>query len=192
MIIGFKIILDSHNIINANSILTIEANFPEFGIEFRYSNKILKEKATIYVRIINQYKFYYHLLFSASFYEINEEDQRGDEIEIFNNLKINHNLTETDIDNIDVKCQLEIQIQIQETKDSGWIFDKITSMKIIFYKTGELNGSKYVKIPLRSNAILYIENYDKYCFLWSILAGLRPCKTDHPYKVQIIHKIFMN
>ena len=49
-----------------------------------------------------------------------------------------------------------------------------------FYKTGELNGSNYVKIPLRSNAILNIETNDKYCFLWSILASLHPCNNNHP------------
>ena len=59
-----------------------------------------------------------------------------------------------------LKSQLEHQIQIQETKESGWIFDKINSMKIRFYKTGELNGS-FVKIPLRSNALIKIKNYDK-------------------------------
>ena len=60
-------------------------------------------------------------------------------------------------------------------KDSGWRFDKIISMTIYFYKTQELNGSNYVKIPLRSNAIVNIENDDKYCFIWSILAYLFPC-----------------
>ena len=38
-------------------------------------------------------------------------------------------------------------------KDSGWRFDKMNSMTIYFYKTGELNGPNYVKIPLKSNAI---------------------------------------
>ena len=106
-------------------------------------------------------------------------------------MNFNHNLTETDIDNIDVKSQLEIQIQIQETKDSGWIFDKITSMKIICCKIGKLNGSNYGEIPLRSNAILYIENYDKYCFLWSILAGLRPWKNDHSNSVSNYSQYFL-
>ena len=32
---GFKINLESHNISNANSILTITPNVPEFGVEFR-------------------------------------------------------------------------------------------------------------------------------------------------------------
>ena len=108
--------------------------------------------------------------FLASFYKTDDEDQRNNEIELFRNLNINHNFTESDIDIIDVRSQLEHQFQIQETKESGWLFDKINSMKISFYKTGELNGSSYVKIPLRSSAILNIQDNDKYCFLWSILA----------------------
>ena len=151
--IGFIINLGSHNINHANSLLTIEPKFPDFEIEKRHINKILKELAITYGRLLNQYKFKYHTLISASFYKINEEAQRSDQIELFINLNINHNLTETDIDNIDVKSQSEHQIQIQETKKSGWIFDKTNSMKIRFYKTGELNGSSYVEKHLRSNAL---------------------------------------
>ena len=114
--IGFKINLESHNINHANSLLNIEPNFPDVGIDTRYVNKILKELSAIYARLINQYKFKYHVLFSASFYKINEEDQRSDEIELFINLNINNNLTKNDIDNINIKSQLEHQIQIQETK----------------------------------------------------------------------------
>ena len=65
--IGFKINLESHKINHAISLLNIEPNFPDIGIETRYINKILKEMATIYARLINQYKFKYHILFSASF-----------------------------------------------------------------------------------------------------------------------------
>ena len=66
--------------------------------------------ATIYARLLKQYKFKYHIIFSASFYKINEEDQRSDEIELLFILIINHNLKKSDIDNIDVKSQLEHQI----------------------------------------------------------------------------------
>ena len=180
---GFKIDLESHNFSHANSILTILPKFPEYGIEFRYINKIVKELSVIYARLINQYKFKNHTLFSASFYKINEEDQRNNHIELYINLKINNNLTESDIDNIDIRSQLEHQIQMQELKDSGWIFDKINSMKISFYKTSEMNGTSYVKIPLRTNAILIVQNNDKYCFIWSILASLHPCQNDHPNRV---------
>ena len=181
--IGFKINLEIHNFSHANSILTIIPKFPEFGIEFRYINKIMKELSAIYARLINQYKFKYHTLFSASFYKINEEDQRNNEIELYINLKLNNKLTESDIDNIDDRSQLEHQIQIQETKESGWIFDKINSMKISVYKTTELNGSSYVKIPLRTSAILNVQNNDKHCFIWSILASLHPCENNYPNRV---------
>ena len=188
--IGFKTNLESHNINHANSLLNIEPKFPDIGVETRYVNKILKELSVIYARLINQYKFKYHNLFSASFYKINEEDQRSDEIELFINLNINNNLIESDIDNIDIKSQLEHQIQIQETKESGWIFDKINSMRIRFYKTGELNGSSYVKIPLRTNALINIKINDKYCFIWSILASLHPCDNEHPNRVSNYEQYF--
>ena len=142
-----KINLESHNISHANSLLNIIPISPDIGIETRRIKKILKEMATIYARLINQYKIKYHTIFSARFYNKNEKDQRNDDTELFINLKINKNLTETDNYNIDVKPQLEHQIQIQETKESGLIFDKINSMKKKFYRTRELNRSCYVKIP---------------------------------------------
>ena len=138
--IGFKINLEIHNINYANSILTITPKFPDIGIETGYINKNLKEMATLYARLINQHKFRYHILFSASFYKINEEDQRSHETEIFTNLNININSTEFGTDIIDLRTQSEHQIQMEEAKESGWIFDKIKSMKIRFYKTVELNG----------------------------------------------------
>ena len=116
--IGFEIILKGHNIIHANSNLTIKPNFPKLGIEFRYINKIIKKLSVVYARIINQNKFKNHTFFSASFYKIIEEDQRYNEIELYIILNINHNLTESDIDNIDVRSQLEHQIQNQEMKES--------------------------------------------------------------------------
>ena len=44
-------------------------------------------------------------------------------------LNINRDLTESDKKSIEVKSQTEHQIQIQETKESCWIFDKTNSMK---------------------------------------------------------------
>ena len=53
-----------------------------------------------------------------------------------------------------------------------------------------MNGSNYVKTPLRSNAILNIENNDKYCFLWSILASLYPCNNHHPNRISNYRQYF--
>ena len=43
---------------------------------------------------------------------------------------------------------------------------------------------------MRSNAILNIENIDKYCFLWSILAYLHPCNNNHPNRVSKYRQYF--
>ena len=63
-------------------------------------------------------------------------------------------------------------------------------MTICFYKTGELDGRSYVKILLRSNTILEIENNDKFCFMWSILASLHPCNNNHPNRVSNYKQYF--
>ena len=187
--VGFIIDLDSHHINHFNSKLTITPNYPEFGIEIRYSNKIVQELSIIKARLINQYKFKYQTVFSARFDKQKEDNQILDETELFINLNNNHNFTQSDIDNIDVKSPLDHQFQQHEMKDSGWRFDKITSKTIYFYKTFVLNGSNYVKIPLRTNAIENIENIeniDKYCFIWSVLASLHSCNNNHPNRV---HKL---
>ena len=158
--VGFKVNLDSHNLHHTISKLTITPYHPEFGIEFRYINKIMKELAVIYFRFINQYKFKYQTVFSARFDKQDEDGQLLDEIELFINLNMTYNITQSDIDNINITFPLERQIQEQEMKDSGWRFDKLYSMTIYFYETTEMNGSNYIKIPLRSNAILNIENND--------------------------------
>ena len=109
--VGFKINLDSHHINHAKSKLTIIPKYPEFGIEVRYINLIVKELSVIYARLINQYKFRYQTVFTAKIDKQDENNQVLDETELFNNLNINHNLTQTDINNIVVKFPLEHRIQ---------------------------------------------------------------------------------
>ena len=150
----------------------------------------MKELAMIFARLINQYKFKYQTVFSARFDKQDEDGQLIDETELFINLNINHNLTQSDLDKINIISPLEFQIQQQQMKGSGWRFDKINSMTIYFYKTNQMDGSNYIKIPLRTNAILNIENNDKYCFLWSILACLHPCKNNHPNRVSNYKQYF--
>ena len=181
--VAYKINLDSHHINHLNSQLTISSNFENTGMEFRFNNKIMREMSIIYARLINQYKFRYQVVFSARFDKQDEDGLLLDETELFINLNINQNLTQSDIDNINITFPLECQIQQQEMKNSGWRFDKLLSMTIYFYKTNDLNGLNYIKKPLRTNAILNIENNDKYCFLWSILALLHPSNNIHPNRV---------
>ena len=148
------------------------------------------ELSSIYARLINEYNFRYQTVFSARFDKQDENNQVLDETELFINLNINHKLTESGLDKIDFISPLDHQILQQEMKDSGWRYDKINSMTVYFYKTGELNVSNYVKIPLRSNAILNIENNDKYCFIWSVLASLHPCNNIYPNRVSNYKQYF--
>ena len=87
----------------------------------------MKEISVIFARLINElkFKFKYQIVFSATFDKRDEDNQLLDETELFINLNINHKITETDIDVIDIKSQLELQTQQQELKDCGWKFDKI-------------------------------------------------------------------
>ena len=92
----------------------------------------MREIFVIHARFIYQYKFTYQTKFSARFDKQDENNQVLDETVLFINLNINHNTTETDIGKIDIRSQLEHQIQIQETKKSGWRFDKTNSKTMFF------------------------------------------------------------
>ena len=180
---GFKINSDSHHINHANSELTITPNYLDFGIDVRCIKIFLKQLSFIYSRLTNQYLFEYKTVFSARFDKQDEDNQTLDETELFINFNINHKLTQTDIVKNDVKSPLEHQIQQQKMIDSGWRFDKTKSMTVYFYQTGIMNDSNYIKISLRSNAILNIENNEKSCFISSILASHPPCNNYHPNRV---------
>ena len=91
--------------------------------------------------------------------------------------KIN-NITQSEIDNVIVQWDLESRIQNLEMKVSGWVLQRVNSMTISYCNTGNVDRSSYVRVPLRSSAIINIKNYDKYCFLWSILAKLHPCENN--------------
>ena len=109
--VGFEIDLDSHPINHTDSKLTSTPN--------PYNQKIMEELSVFYARLINQYKFKHQTVFSARFDKQNEDNQVLDETELFVNFNISHNLTQTDIDNFDVKSPLEYQFQQQEMKKSG-------------------------------------------------------------------------
>ena len=69
---------------------------------------------------------------------------------------------------LDLNQNIKFKFKKQRKVDEYLI--KINSVNISTYETEDLNGTSYVKIPLRSSAILNIQNNNKYCFIWSILA----------------------
>ena len=116
-----------------------------YEVEVFYINHIIKQLSNIYARLINQYKFSYRTVFLVVFDKQNE---------LLIDLNISHNLTQTDIDKIDVISPLKHKIHDEEMKNSGWQFDKINSMTVYFYND--------------SNIIFNSENIDKHCCLQSI------------------------
>ena len=75
-------------------------------------------------------KNYYQSIFSARFDKQDEDAEVLDKTDSFNNLNNNHNLMERDINSIDTESPSELQVRNQQTKYSGWMFDKIKSMTI--------------------------------------------------------------
>ena len=98
----------------------ITPNISEYEVEVCYINHIIKKLSNIYARLINQYKFRYQTVFSAVF-----DKQNEDEKELFINLNINHNLTQSDIDKIDVISPLKHKIHDEEIRDSDWQLIKL-------------------------------------------------------------------
>ena len=56
------------------------------------------------------------------------------------------------------------QKQNQETKISGWRFDKFNSLTKFFHGITDLNGKNYLKTPIRNSATLQIKENDKFLF----------------------------
>ena len=75
--------------------------------------------ATIYGILIIRFVFKYETVFTAKIDKQDEDNEVLVETELFNNLNKNQNLTESDIENIDIKSPLEQQIPNQGRKDSG-------------------------------------------------------------------------
>ena len=111
----------------------LKPNVLEYNVELHYINHIIKQLSNIYVRLINQYKFRYQTSFLTVF-----DKQNGDKKEIFIDLNISHNLTQSDIDKIDVRSPLRNKINDEEMKDFNWQFYKINSMTVYFYNDSNI------------------------------------------------------
>ena len=174
----YDITVDRHHKKDLNSQITITSKFDNTGIEMYYIDEIFKEMAHIYAQYINQYKFKYQLSFMLLFYKFEEDGDIRREAEMTVTLNMVNNLTQSEIDSVDIQWAVEARKQNLEMCESGWNFQRVNSMTISFYNTGSMDGSTYVKLPLRSSAIINVKNDDKYCFIWSILAKLYPCESN--------------
>ena len=145
--IAYVINIDIYHDKHANSQLTVASKFDNTGKYINHINKIKVEMSHIYEKLLNQNTFKYQLTFLVIFIKYGEDDDEITcEIELPFTLSLTHNLSQSEIDNINIQCALKNKIQSLEMKESGWNFQRFNTMGKSFYKSGELNGSPYVKI----------------------------------------------
>ena len=88
-----------------NSKLTIPPK--DLGIEKIHVNITVKGRSNRYARLLNHHKFNQRTVFFARFDKQNEDDQRLDEIALYNDLSVNQILTQSADDSVNIRSQLE-------------------------------------------------------------------------------------
>ena len=133
---AYDITVDKHHKKNLNLQITITSKFDDTGIEMNFVDEIFREMSHIYAKFINQYKFKYQLSFMLLFHKFEEDGDIRKEAEMPINLNMTNNLTQSEIENVNVQWDLETRKQNLEMQESGWIFQRVNSMTISFYHTG--------------------------------------------------------
>ena len=178
----YNVTLIHHNPIDLNSELKVDGKANQYINKFHINN-VVKQLSIKYGELINQFKF--KIRFYASVrYLLEHEDELPEVVDHYVGVHVINNLTRLQLDDLDNMTDLENEIENRDMEGSGWNIQGINHLKIYFLKTNVINGSTYITFPLRTNAILNIQNVDTFCFLWSILANIHPINDkNHPYCV---------
>ena len=172
----YNVILIHHNPIDLNSELKIVGKANHY-INKYHINNIVKQLAIKYGELINQFKF--KIRFYANVrYLLEHEDELPEVVNHYVGVEIIENLTRLQLHDIDIMTDLDNELESRDMEGAGWNVQGINHLKINFHKTNSMNGMTYKKFPIRTNAILNIQNNDTYCFLWSILANIHPVDKD--------------
>ena len=178
----YNIILIHRNPINLNTELKVIAKSNEYVSKYHINN-ITKQMAIKYGEQISQFKFKIEVFANVRYHK-NIEDEPIEVADQHIAITIIENLTRLQLNDLDIMSDLDNEIKRREMEASGWDIQGINHLKIYFHKTNAFNGRTCVKFPIRTNAILNIQNKDTYCFLWSILANIHPIDNkNHPYCV---------
>ena len=142
---------------------------------------IVEQLSIKYGELINQFKFKIRFYANVN-YLLEHEDELPEETNHYIDVDIINILTRLQLDDIDIMTDLDNEKETRDMEGSGWNVQGINHLNIYFHKTNPINGKTYVKFPIRTNAILNIQNNETYCFLWSILAFLYPV-NENPHRV---------
>ena len=178
----YNVILINHNPTDLNSELKVIGKANQY-INKYHINNIVKQLSIKYGELINQFKFKIRFYANVRYLK-NLEDEPLEIVNHYVGVDIIDNLTRLQLNDIDIMTELDNEIDHRDMEGSGWNVQGINHLKIYFHKTNPINGRTYIKFPIRTNAILNIQNNDTYCFLWSILASIHPIDDkNHPYRV---------
>ena len=172
----YNVILINHSPIDLNSELKVVAKANQY-INKYHINNIVKQLSIKYGELINQFKFKIRFYANVRYLK-NQEDEPPEIENHYVGVDIIDNSTRLQLNDIDIMSELDNEIDRRDMEGSGWNVQGINHLKIYFHKTNPINGRTYIKFPIRSNAILNIQNNDSYCFLWSILASIHPTNKD--------------
>ena len=172
----YNVILIHHNPTDLNSELKVVRKANQY-INKYHINNIVKQLSIKYGELIRQFQFKIRFFANVK-YLLNHQDEPPEEVNHYVGVDIIHILTRLELNDIDIMTDLDNEIDNRDMEGSGWNVQGINHLKIYFHKTNPINGRTYVKFPIRSNAILNIQNNDSYCFLWSILASIHPVNKD--------------
>ena len=178
----YNVVLIHHNPTDLNSELKVVRKANQY-INKYHINNIVKQLSIKYGELIRQFQFKIRFFANVK-YLLNHQDEPPEEVNHYVGVDIIHILTRLQLNDIDIMTDLDNEIDNRDMEGSGWNVQGINHLKIYFHKTNPINGRTYIKFPIRSNAILNIQNNDSYCFLWSILASIHPINDkNHPYRV---------
>ena len=130
--IPYDIDKNNHHDKHANSIITITSKFDNVGINKIHIFKIMEEKSRVYAKLINKYKFKYKLNFLLLFNKYGEDIDITSEIKLPITFGITRNLTQSDIDIINIHWTIEKRIKGIEKKVAGWNFQRTNTLGISF------------------------------------------------------------
>jgi len=84
-----------------------------------------------------------------------------------------------------VAADLSAQAEHWNSRGSGFVLECIVKFVLCISKYRPLHGSTYIPTPqwlVKKHCIVNVKNFDSICFLWSVLAALRPPKY-HPERL---------
>ena len=172
----YNVILIHHNPLDLNSELKVVGKANQY-INKYHINNIVKQLSIKYGELINQFKFKIRFYANVK-YLLEHEDEPSEETNHYIDVDIINILTRLQLNDIDIMTDLDNEIQTRDIEGSGWNVLAINRLKTYFHKTNPINAMTHVEFPIRTNAILNIQNNDTYCFLWRILASIHPVNKD--------------